>query len=58
LPPYLARHYDIEVRAFDQASKYLDTKYQLGWRVVKMTPHPDGKQLIFLLEKLPPPPKE
>jgi hypothetical protein len=54
MPKYSARHYDIEVQPLNEAAKHLDAKYQLGWRVVKMTLHPDGNRVIFLLEKIDP----
>jgi hypothetical protein len=51
LPQYIPRHYDIQAWTLSDARKFLDVKYQLGWRVVKMTPIAGGRKAIFLFEK-------
>jgi hypothetical protein len=47
----IPRHYDIHAWTISEARKFLDVKYQLGWRVVKMTPQAGGRKVIFLFEK-------
>jgi hypothetical protein len=51
LPQYIPRHYDIQAWTLSDARKFLDLKYQLGWRVVKKTPMAGGRKVIFLFEK-------
>jgi hypothetical protein len=49
----LPRHYDLRVWTVDEATRFLDTKYELGWRVVKMVPQPGrDRKIIFLFEKI------
>jgi hypothetical protein len=54
MPTYIPKHYHVEVRLFGEADRYLDKYYGQGWRVVSIVPHPDGRQIICLLEKAPP----
>ena len=42
----IARHYDIQAWTLSDARKFLDVKYHLGWRVVKMTPMADKAELV------------
>jgi hypothetical protein len=59
LAPILPRHYDLRVWSLDEASRFLDVKYELGWRVVKMTAQPgSGRKIIFLFEKLASPKRD
>jgi hypothetical protein len=51
MPNATGRYYRVEVRAFDEAGKYLDSLYSTGWKVAHMAAHPDGLRAIFLLEK-------
>ena len=49
MPQFIPRHYDIHVWTLAESRKFLDVKYQLGWRVVKMMPQ--GRKVVFLFEK-------
>jgi hypothetical protein len=51
MPNATGRYYKVEVLGFDEAGKYLDSSYSIGWRVTHMAAHPDGNRAIFLLEK-------
>jgi len=51
LPQLTPRHYDIHTWTISEARKFLDVKYQLGWRVAMMTPQAGGRKIIFLFEK-------
>jgi hypothetical protein len=51
LPQFTPRHYDVQAWTLSEARRFLDVKYQLGWRVVKMTPQPGGRKVLFLFEK-------
>jgi hypothetical protein len=46
LRQYIPRHYDIQAWTLSDARKFLDVKYHLGWRVVKMTPMADKAELV------------
>jgi hypothetical protein len=48
---HIPRHYDIHAWTLSDARRFLDVKYELGWRVVKMTPIAGGRKIIFLFEK-------
>ncbi len=49
---YLPKHYQTMTIQVKRDDSRLDTSYELGWRVVKMALHPDGKQLTVLMEKI------
>jgi hypothetical protein len=51
MPNATGTHYRVEVRSFQEAGLYLDSLYKTGWRVIHMAAHPDGHQVICLLEK-------
>jgi hypothetical protein len=51
MPNATGTHYRVEVRSFQEAALYLDSLYKTGWRVIHMAAHPDGHQVICLLEK-------
>ncbi len=57
MPQFIPRHYDIHTWTLSEARKFLDVKYQLGWRVVKMVPQAGGRKVIFLFEKTATPKK-
>jgi len=48
---YLPKHYKTIVQPFDEVAKFLDTDFTQGWRPLMVTAHPNGKDLIVLLEK-------
>ncbi len=50
-PKHIPQHYKSLVKPFDDLPMYLDMEFNGGWRPVMMTAHPDGKQLIILLER-------
>ena len=51
MAPNLPQHYDLRIWTLNEASRFLDVKYELGWRVVKMVPLAGGRKIVFLFEK-------
>jgi len=50
---YMPLHYKTVVKPFDEVGKSLDTDFRVGWRPLMITAHPNGVELIVLLEKMP-----
>ena len=48
---YIPKHYCVEILTQKEASGRLDSEYERGWRVAKMSMHADGARIVFLLEK-------
>ena len=52
MPSLIPVHYDIHAWTLAEARRFLDVKYELGWRVVQVIPQPGTRKVIFLFEKV------
>lgn len=57
MPSFIHRLYDIHAWTLSEARRFLDVKYQLGWRVLQMIPQVGGRKVVFLFKKIASPKK-